>query len=571
MNRSRTPTQRLTHALRALVLPGLLWPASTAFGQPATDAPAVPRPVGVLAGRPDADPPSELLGKRFESKTAGISFRPPAGCQQSKKPGPESIVEYNNDDQGWLLRVTRPSFPKPFPLIAARDKNGNETQGLLDYTVDQLKLATPGAKFLRQDLINVGPNYVGIIQLRFVLGSQRYLRQQAIVQANEQLYYIFNLTTPAGKIPAAGADTGANDAADPSEKAAVETFNAMVDSIKVLDRTDIKEGQDQRLYRTRSLFLYWTPQKFADVMIPRQYLRVIQNGKDVGYTYYEELPNDPRLTGVDGPGIVVYERSHLQDVDDQKHQRQVDTGVFNYMSFDRRRERWTRSVVLHTIAANGQPDETHTTEFGESSWETKKIYAPKIGVTDQKDPNAPPMRPADVHTLEVSIQSKGGNPEPLQVQLPPFYLPRAAERLLPRLAVDRAFREARTYLFASYIPESHDVRMRYVDVSEEQTVTFNGQQVKAILVSERLGLEGAPTLHYMTPDGQYLGSENKDLKIVIVPTDEATVLKQWPNAKLTRPDQVQRERRAPAAGAIVPGPSTPQDSTPARGLPPAIR
>src|SRR5438270_13354564 len=111
---SQTPPKRLIRTLQTLLLPGLLSPATLAFGQPAAET---PRPVGVLAGRPDADAPSELLGRRFESKSAGISFRPPAGCQQSKKPGSESIVEYGNEESGWLLRVTRPSFPKPFPLI----------------------------------------------------------------------------------------------------------------------------------------------------------------------------------------------------------------------------------------------------------------------------------------------------------------------------------------------------------------------------------------------------------------------------------------------------------------------
>jgi len=146
---------------------------------------------------------------------------------------------------------------------------------------------------LRSDVINVESSYVGMIAVRFTIGAQRWLRQQAIVQGNEHLYYIFNLTSPAGK---------GEPGADPVERAAVEAFTAMIDSVKLIDRSDIKREQDDRLFRTRNLFLYWTPQKFADLMVPKQYLRIIQEGKEVGYTYVEEMPNDPKLTGVDGLG-----------------------------------------------------------------------------------------------------------------------------------------------------------------------------------------------------------------------------------------------------------------------------
>jgi len=37
------------------------------------------------------------------------------------------------------------------------------------------------------------------------------------------------------------------------------------------------------------------------------------------------------------------------------------------MSFDKRHERWTRVVVLHSTGADGQT-ETHMSEFGDSKW-----------------------------------------------------------------------------------------------------------------------------------------------------------------------------------------------------------
>jgi hypothetical protein len=387
-----------------------------------------------------------------------------------------------------------------------------------------------------------------MIAMRFTLGTQRWLRQQALYQVNDQLYYILNLTTPAGKVNA-----GDDEAAlppDPSERVAVETFNAMIDSIKLIDRTSIKEDQNQRLFRTRALFIYWTPAKFDSIKVERQYLRLIEEGKDVGYSYVEEMNNDAKLTGVSGPGVVVYERSHRVAKDEKGHPRTLDIGSFKFMSFDRKREGWTRTTVEQFDGPNGL-EETHTTEYAEGKEETKLMFAPESGVLQKQDNiehHAPLMRPANSRTLDVSITAKGGTPAPVHLELPPFYLPQAGQALLPRLVIDKAFHGPRTYLFASYIPETRDIRLRYVDVSVEQDVMFNGLAVRAHAVTERVGIEGNPVVHYVNANGRYIGSENKSMKMIVVPTDEAAILKQWPDAKLTRPDKMKREPAA-AAGA----------------------
>ena len=211
------------------------------------------------------------------------------------------MVEFANEPKNWLLRVSKPTFPTPVPLKTVRSPDGKtETTGLLDYTVQELKRATPGAKVLRSDtdIINGDSNYVGMIALRFTLGTQRWLRQQAILQVNDQLYYILNLTTPAGKINPG--DDEDKLPPDPSEKAAVAAFAAVVDSIKIIDRAPIKEDQNQRLFRTRSLFLYWTSQKFDAIKVDRQYYRILHDGKDVGYSYVLEMQNDSKAQPVLG-------------------------------------------------------------------------------------------------------------------------------------------------------------------------------------------------------------------------------------------------------------------------------
>ena len=95
-----------------------------------------------------------------------------------------------------------------------------------------------------------------------------------------------------------------------------------------------------------------------------------------------------------------------------------------------------------------------------------------------------------------------------------------------------------TYMFATFVSDRREVMMRYVDVGTEQEVDLAGSRVRAVPITDRIGLQGSATIHYMGPDGKYLGSVNKDSKITILPTDAATLQRLWANkALLTRPTE----------------------------------
>jgi hypothetical protein len=131
---------------------------------------------------------------------------------------------------------------------------------------------------------------------------------------------------------------------------------------------------------------------------------------------------------------------------------------------------------------------------------------------------------------------KEKNAAPIKQDLPPWYIPQAVGHLLPRLL---PLREPKTYLFAVYVSEQQHVMHRYVDVGKEEEVELAGQKVRAVPISDRIKLEGTPTIHYLSPEGKYLGSVNKDSKITILPTDAASLQKIWENhADLTRPREI---------------------------------
>ena len=507
---------------------------SISFAQ-ATQAdalPAKPEPLSVLQGRPDAEG-EELLGGNYTNPYAGIAFRTPANCKQVKA-DPSEIVRFVNEQRNWQLIAIRSSSTQPLPLSGGADKK----MGLLDVLAARLKQTNPGIEIVRQDTVNLGENEAGMLVGRYGTGNQRHLVQQAAIQANDQLYYMLTMTSPSGKA-AKGAD-----AEDPAEKAAADAFRQMLDTVKLLDRTGVRDDQIERLYRTRAFFVTVTAKKLRETIIPEQWMRLRREGKDIGYTYIVEEPDN--AGGGDGIKIGVRSRSYPDP------NSQVDGETWFYVTGDRRHENWSNIVWIQNLSAHSSDQ---MTEIGSSDRRITRSAdeSNQMQKGDAKDPNQPKVNVGDVYTLNVQTVGKNAGAGtalvPVSRSLPPFYLPQAVGHLLPRLLPRR---EAKTFMFATYVSDRREVMMRYVDVGTEQQVELDGQRVNAIPISDRIGLEGSVTIHYVSPEGKYLGSVNRDSKITVLPTDAATLQKMWSNADLSRP-------RVPIQGAQP----TPQAPIPA--------
>src|SRR5687767_14491860 len=142
--------------------------------------------------------------------------------------------------------------------------------------VRQLRLNDSASQILRSDKTNIGPLDGAMIVSRSFLGRQTMLRQQLILQKNEQLYYIFDFTTPSTWTPAD------NDAEDPTERAAVDIFDAVLESTQVLGYEDIQADVDERKFRLRSL-LVGLDRRIRAATRPELYFRVLKDGKDIGW------------------------------------------------------------------------------------------------------------------------------------------------------------------------------------------------------------------------------------------------------------------------------------------------
>jgi hypothetical protein len=423
------------------------------------------------------------------------------------------------------------------PLQTIKEK-GHDRMGLLDYTVSDVLKEHPAAEVLRQEIVNVGEHGVGMAALRFNVASQRYLRQQAIFQVDESLYYVFNLTTPAAK--------KGRPEDNPNERQAAETFRAMIDTIQILDRAWIKTDQVNRLYRTRALFIDWSfkgGQRIKDAIIPETWLRFIRDGKDIGYSYVAEEAVDGKDVksnpGRAFDGVLIRIRSRTME-----NGNQIDVGSELFTSLDRKHEDWAHVVNYVTNKGQKNEDRKQTSEYGFSELRMTRIVdhdAPR----DPKDPKAPPGHEIESYKLSVTrpVRDKDTMAKPEYYTPSPWYIPQAAGAMLPRLL---PLNRPVTYLFQSYVSEQKEVVHRYVDVGYEKEVQLGGQTVRAIPISDRIRLEGTPTIHYMSPDGKYLGSVNEQAKLVILPTDKATLLKIWKDVEMNKEEVTPKETR-PAA------------------------
>jgi hypothetical protein len=180
---------------------------------------------------------------------------------------------------------------------------------------------------------------------------------------------------------------------------------------------------------------------------------------------------------------------------------------------------------------------------------TRVLDQGPVGVVN--DPKQPPVKVMDQYDLTVTMAGNRANQAPLKQKLPPFYLPQALGHMLPRVL---PLNQPKTYMFYTYASDAGKVMARYVDVGREQVVELGGQRVTAVPVTDRLGLEGSPTVHYLSPAGKYLGSINALSKLTILPSDADTLQKIWANnANLTRPAPATAPAMQPGAtGAAAP-------------------
>jgi hypothetical protein len=455
---------------------------------------------------PSSVTPAIELGPEWDGSAIGLFLSPPLGMKVVPNVEGEA-ARFVDAEREWQMTVQRVELTDPLPLRTPAHATGqNVTPGLIDVQTARMIQETDG-QLLRKDVIYLPGNEAGLIVLRYSAGPKDLLQQRALIRSADRLYYVVSLTTPVAR---------GSDANDPQLKLAVDAFLASLDTVTVLDLTAVRENQDDRLLRTRNLLVNLTEAKLRSVLVPEQYLRIVRDGRDVGYQYQvEELGNDVPRRGLErvagSEGVVVGTRSRVYMPKGQ----QVDAENWSWVSFKMRRESWSYQAFTNI----GRPDVDYYREFGVSAKSEKFVDGAF----------------RDVWQLDVRSGAKKVSVEPIKRQLPPFYMPAAVAQLLPRLL---DLKRPNTYLVAVFDSERRELVLRYLDVKPISEVKFNGAALTAVVVEDRLGLRGAVTRHLFKPDGGFIGTEAPSTKMSIIPTTREELIRIWSDPNLTRPSEV---------------------------------
>jgi hypothetical protein len=488
-----------------IALAGLCWIAVAGAQEPSP----------ILGDRPDPTGDVSMSDETFVSEAAGISLRVPGEMELVQRGSADEIAQFIHAERKWILQVSRRTLTEPKPLSSGKDANGKEIEGFLETTISQFLIDYPQAQIIREDALTLGEHDAAILAARVTLGTQRHLMQQGIIQANPQLYYLLTLSTPT-EVPVETDDA----TVDPRERQAVQAFMKSLESVKLSDLSAIREDQDKRLLATRAFLETLTSERLKEVLIDEQWLRIIKGSKDIGYTYVVE--ESDKVGSKDA--IVLLFRSRTIP----SPESQIDASLRIELSCDRRHESWSGvDVVVEADQRN------YASEFGSSDLSVRRVIDRSQFGSTGADPKQPPIRELETYKLKVTHTTKTATAPPVERDLPPFYLPHGIYHLLPRLLPTD---KPGAYLFASYVGSMQQVMLRYVDVGTLEEVTLDGNLVSAIPIRDRIGLEGPVTIHYVSPDGKFLGTVSSESKTLVLPTDEETLLGMWKDADLSRPD-----------------------------------
>jgi hypothetical protein len=536
----------------ALTVPALTVPA---LGDTPATMPTAP------TAATDSSSPDPMLGKLFRSRVDGIQFNPPNGGTMIRELQTAEIVRFVYTAKQWDIRV-KPGFTaKVTPL-----KGTKQGDGLVDMMATQITDQNPTAVILSQKvepLQTLPPQNIGRIEARYKAGTDEIFAQEAIIldpHENNQHYFVLQMSSPGRP------KNAAINAVDAGETEARTMFEHVLATVKVLDRKDLRDEQDRRIYAAREVFLQMDRKKFLSAMEPLHFMRVIHDGKDIGFVQVNE-----RLANHNGhEGIEYIVHSRVETGADQvmdaaraqvaaapePHDLSAASSANNivvpnglapttapamsnkptnlytestyFVSFNRKNEDWTSTTQVDQQVAS-QLTEMGNTDFVDKLTLNAAEAQAQMNVVPQ--PGVKHQRPGLVKIPEAKLdvsQYTHNRPlgKPVNIPVPPqYYLPQAMGQMLPRLLPA----DAGQYYFASYVSSQKNLMARYVDVGKPTEALLDGKEIYAIPISDRIGVEGIPTIHYVTHDGKWLGSVVEDSKLVVLPADEKTLTAIWKN------------------------------------------
>lgn len=514
------------------------------FAQTTSEAetrPAAP-PAAPTVGRVMSDLDAQAEGEIYRSVEAGLELRLPPGqpADVNELADPDLLALVTNPDEQWRFELRKLSLDRPMELETEELPEGGVRVGLLDLMANELRREVNG-DILRKDLTPLGDADAGVFAVRYSLGPTTLLRQDALIRADETLYYRLSLISPA---PSGPIEELAND---PAVRSAVEQFNRTFDSFEKIDQTALREDQEQRLLATRALLVNLGVRgRMANATAGEQWWRIRRGEEEIGYARVIEEPAN-RLP--DDLATAFTPEGRQDGAADTMTAEGVRTGValrlrtgegtiarrtWSYTSRDLQTSDFRESNQLFR-PGEAEPNATGASAggwvIGQMRTRTvpRQVQVPRPGGLGSQTM----MDIVERRKLEVTYTLDGEVQDTVVRQLPAWFVPQAADHLLPRLVAP--WGEAQ-YMIAVYAPDRREVMNKYIDVAPpRQMTTPAGERRLVMLVTTRLGLAGAPTRHYVDAESYaWLGSVNDETGIRIWPGTREDIAEVWQDTTMVK-------------------------------------
>lgn len=410
--------------------------------------------LAVLGQAPPASmPASGELGEPYVDGHYGFSIRPPKGWQRGYEPG-------GRGRGATILRMLRGISRGLYHemVIEQTTTPGKRPIGeMLDGLHHKLVLEYNRVELEGQQRQDIAGRPGGVLSATFDAGGMRMFRIHAVVEVRPRHYFELSYTGPAGL----------RNETEP-------LFHTVLGSFRLLpERFD--DNRIRKALADGAIWLKGVARSNLRMALVPQSVRAFEvDGKTVGFVRMTQAETTRKgRRGAEHAGIAVRERGWTFGEDGSARRLQSDL----FLSFDRRFERWKNRITTLVPAEGDRP--------------ARLDVAAEDG-----------MRQANVLMSDQSYQLNHPPTVNPPLDLPPAYLSRVVERLLPRLL--KNLDTPRLLAFSTFDHKRTDLVFRILDLKGRSDMPTGVTIGKTYRINVYDGLTGEASSLYVDEHGRWL-------------------------------------------------------------------
>ena len=251
---------------------------------------------------------------RWEETGYGVSLQPPPGAVVTEYPGDGVLMHMA---LGQDMTIT---------LSVQTSKVDVTLEPLVEDALHQLATKHPSAQVIAQDSLNVGDVPGAVLMVGIPTGRKGpWVLGQGYLQIGPRTFALLSM-----------------QATQDAQSEAVKVFDRVVRSVRVQDPREVAGRRAKLIEAGHAWATTLTAGRIRDALVPEQWLRVVAQGKDVGYMQITQQTTE--MLGRKGVGVRV--RSHVE-----WGAKSVDTLSDFFLSDDFENEIW--SIRSTTRGAGG--------------------------------------------------------------------------------------------------------------------------------------------------------------------------------------------------------------------------